>query len=135
MEETCKEIISAEKIKNYLLKNDYEKFLKWKENQKLNLDENVKWCPKGTCPEYIKLNHLDKIRGYAYCKCQEKICTKCGRKYHGNFIWGTSCEDQLNEEFQDWKKNNAVQTCPNCKAQIEKLEGCNHITCRYLFYI
>jgi len=34
--------------------------------------------------------------------------------------------------FFKWKtqRNTSVKSCPNCRATIEKDDGCNHMTCR-----
>jgi hypothetical protein len=50
----------------------------------------------------------------------------CGRVYHGEFPCESSF-DTLSEEFlANYKK------CPNpnCKLPTEKIDGCNHMTCR-----
>jgi hypothetical protein len=33
------------------------------------------------------------------------------------------------DEFEVWKKDNDVRDYPTCTTSIEKIDGCNHMTC------
>ena len=47
------------------------------------------------------------------------------KKPHGN----NSCENELEKDFQIWKKGKIIKKCPQCGIWTEKNEGCNHMTC------
>lgn len=66
--------------------------------------------------------------------CTKQFCLKCKTEYHTN----STCEqyqqwlqengraDELFDEFVIGKK---YKQCPGCKRWIEKIDGCNHLTC------
>ena len=31
--------------------------------------------------------------------------------------------------FEEWREKNNVKKCPKCTSMIEKISGCNHVTC------
>lgn len=55
------------------------------------------------------------------------MCFQCKEEYHG---WWISCERNLEKKFKSWSDGNlAISFCPKCKTKVEKVEGCNHMTC------
>ena len=72
--------------------------------------------------------------------CCTIICAKCNEDWHD----GMSCEqaklayrnneqERLTEEY--FRGQQVVKRCPSCKTPIFKIEGCNHITCKYVFLL
>ena len=74
--------------------------------------------------------------------CGISICTKCHVQYHDNL----TCEmyqSKIREEnsikerrednsIEEWIKKDSKnrKCCPKCKVGIEKIDGCNHMTCK-----
>ena len=52
-------------------------------------------------------------------------CFTCLKKPHGD----TECDNEIDKDFQLWKKNKVLKRCPKCTMYTEKNEGCNHMTC------
>lgn len=66
--------------------------------------------------------------------CLLDICMSCNVESHdgitcAEYKKSTHHDENVEKEFAEWKRQNGVQACPRCKADIEKISGCNHITC------
>ena len=65
--------------------------------------------------------------------CGVSICTKCHVQYHDNLT--CAMYQSLKREDSDIRKwimedSRNRKCCPNCHVGIEKIAGCNHISCR-----
>lgn len=121
----CGKEFSEEEIKTistwgWGLYNRYQSFKKlliW------NSDPNIRWCVRERCENMIKcVGNEDKI---SCNKCGQEICFKCRLAWHGKI----SCLKVLEKEFQSYSNNAMVKLCPKCQSRIEKMSGCNHMTC------
>lgn len=57
--------------------------------------------------------------------CSIDICSNCYRRDHQT----NKCEEIADFEMVNFGKAIDVQNCPNCKANVEKINGCHHMTC------
>lgn len=60
--------------------------------------------------------------------CNSATCARCGYEWHGN----KSCEDVLaNNPLRKLAETFKWKHCPNpnCRALIERIEGCSHMEC------
>lgn len=75
-----------------------------------------------------KRDHFIVKKEKQVCKsCNFEICGKgCGRCYHGNL----KCDSESTEMTAYVMKLYINSHCPGCKQYLEKIEGCNHMTCR-----
>ena len=101
----------------------YNKFLRFKKVEELNKEPFLRWCPKPDCEGYdkgsLKINKLQ-------CNiCKHKYCFYCGDPWHR---W-RKCKFSEDKEMDKWAKENGIKYCPNCKRKVEKLAGCEHLTC------
>jgi E3 ubiquitin-protein ligase RNF19A len=124
------EPFDEELIKKYVNAEIFNKFQRYVENQKVLLNPMLRFCPN--CPSgIIKLNNENDPK--ATCpECKAEVCTKCNRRFHNK----TSCQAVMEGELKNWTNKKEVQRCPKCKILVEKVEGCNHMTCfvcRYEF--
>ena len=128
-------MIEDSDIEVILTQNEFSLYQKFKKINLLNRDPNTKWCPSLNCEKFVKLTESNKKNDYLICDCGLKICIKCGREWHGKrfYIFNISCEEFINKEYEAWAQGKPVQSCPNCQTRVEKEEGCNHITCRFLY--
>ena len=53
------------------------------------------------------------------------FCSKCLLAPHP----GVKCSTNVEQGFNNWRKTNDVRLCPQCGIEIQKLDGCNHMTC------
>ncbi|KAF6748288.1 hypothetical protein DFP72DRAFT_820643 [Ephemerocybe angulata] len=82
-------------------------------------------CPTPDCPQiYRPLS----VGATLQCpSCLVRICASCQTEAHDGFV---CLRQDLSERlFEEWRKNNAVKSCPGCKMPIEKTAGCHHVTC------
>ncbi|KXN84114.1 hypothetical protein AN958_00439 [Leucoagaricus sp. SymC.cos] len=82
------------------------------------------FCPTPDCPQVYRSTPQ---KATLQCpSCLTSICTRCHTEAHDEF----QCSDQVQDElFKKWMKEHDVKDCPTCDAPIEKIEGCNHMTC------
>ena len=129
VEYSCKQNISEDFILKHI-KNDFElikKYDKFKLRAIILNDPNKKECPYPECDSYLlKI----KNKKFTQCKNGHKYCYECLRVWHEN----KSCEEIMEKEFINWKKNKTIKKCPRCKIYTEKNEGCNHMTCTNCHY-
>lgn len=65
--------------------------------------------------------------------CQNEICFNCSKLWHDPINceylakWELKCTDE--SETLNWMQLN-TRNCPKCQVNIEKNDGCNHMTCR-----
>lgn len=101
---------------------------------------NLIFCLGKNCPDTFMCNekfltrelHLPQMDGV--CNCGTITCLKCGDVGHEPLNcdmfteWNEDLQNKLDSLNSDWKKKN-TKKCPNCKTDIEKNQGCMHMTC------
>lgn len=93
--------------------------------------DQYRYCPTPDCQYIYRVGPPDA--GVQCRLCLTHICTHCHVEQHE----GISCEDylashdqsEIQKSFDRWRAANDVKACPNCKASIEKIAGCNHMMC------
>ena len=116
--------VLTEEFVLHQLKNDnalINKYKIFKQRANIFLDKNKKFCPEPDCNSYLQKGK----QKFVQCENGHKYCYVCLKKWHAN----TDCDEELDKDFQIWKKNKIVKQCPRCKIYTEKNEGCNHMTC------
>ena len=120
---------------------DQTTFLKYQRlviNYAIVSNKNFLYCPgcfqlimKEDCKNEKRLNLIENTESkkLACPVCSIEICEACYREKHNP----TKCETMALNEINFFGKTTDVQRCPNCKAYVEKMKGCNHITCRCLY--
>lgn len=135
----------------------YEKYEKYLLQSSLDCMSDVLYCPRTVCQSPVLVEN-GSVLGMCP-KCSFAFCTLCKRSYHGvqpcpmdeeEFkklriqYEKASPADRLAMEkkygrrnlkyavedviSEDWIKKNSKK-CPNCKAVIEKIDGCNKMNC------
>ena len=101
-----------------------EKYKIFKEKAEILNNPNKKFCPKPNCNSYLEMKKGDKNK-YVRCKNGHEYCYICLKPPHG----GKKCDEELDKDFQVWRKGKVIKQCPRCKFYTEKNKGCNHMTC------
>uniref|UniRef100_A0A2C9JL94 RBR-type E3 ubiquitin transferase n=1 Tax=Biomphalaria glabrata TaxID=6526 RepID=A0A2C9JL94_BIOGL len=91
-----------------------------------------KYCKTANCPVVYEVTEDEQSHEFNCPACLISLCTSC----HSNYHVGVSCkmfasQQEADLQFELWKKSDPKnrKLCPECRAPIEKTEGCNHMTC------
>ena len=129
--EDCEELLTLKDLQNLLSETERKKLAisALDEYVKKNR-EIVKYCPTADCGMVYRVSA--EGRRFTCCACLAEICTSCQMQWHD----GLTCamlksEKQVEGRLQDWmmKDPSNRKICPICKTPIEKIDGCNHMTC------
>lgn len=84
------------------------------------------YCPSSVCAAF--LGSSEEAKGEMVChQCTMSVCVSCKQKAHA----GESCSDNVAIlEVRALARTNKWQTCPDCSAIVELLQGCYHMICR-----
>ena len=124
---SCNESIIISDIVNLIEEADKKKLFLLSINKFLNLNINrFISCMTPDCPEIFSI----KTKTINCNVCRQEYCTLCKEEGH----IGMSCKiynkyktgDLL---FKLYLNENDVRPCPECKINIEKNEGCQHMSC------
>ena len=87
-------------------------------------------CPTADCPQVYRVGSLSDT--VVQCsECLIEICTFCKVIWHE----GMTCAEMKESMNPDSLKNKelmvwlGIRPCPRCSTNIEKIAGCNHMTC------
>lgn len=59
-------------------------------------------------------------------KCLSQVCFDCREAWHP----ARTCADMAVTAVAEWSTSRDCGQCPSCMAFIERVDGCNHMTCR-----
>jgi IBR domain, a half RING-finger domain/RING-type zinc-finger len=127
---TCRHAFSMTDLNAMLSPASLEDLLQASFNIHIRTRPNeFQYCPTPDCLQVYRPTKTSQI--FMCPTCLTPICTTCNVISHD----GMSCEEwkdmDSNESrvFRQYKEEHDVRDCPNCKMGIEKIEGCNHMTC------
>eukprot|EP00478_Filoreta_tenera_P000195 GABV01000195.1.p1 GENE.GABV01000195.1~~GABV01000195.1.p1 ORF type:complete len:408 (+),score=147.75 GABV01000195.1:422-1645(+) len=128
----CKLKVPASVFKMFLDPPDFDKYRKFSLRSYVERSRNLRWCPAPNCQ--FCCEYSDGGAREILCKCGFFFCFKCGEESHRP----ATCDDaaswriKSNSEAENvtWIIAN-TKACPKCNIQIEKNQGCNHMTCRH----
>ncbi|CAD8115401.1 unnamed protein product [Paramecium primaurelia] len=106
----------------------YTKYLKCYQNLEIALNPNKAWCPTVNCQNVLEFKQEQMISTCAYCKIE--VCKGCKQRAHPL----QSCEENLQHILNEWQEDRETQQCPRCKIIVEKISGCNHMTCQFCLH-
>jgi len=107
------------------------KYKQWHCKQFTEDNKNIKWCPAKDCKYVIERSDY-ALRKIVQCRCGESFCFNCGKEDHIPADCNTALmwdeKNQSDSENVTWIKAN-TKLCTKCNTNIEKNQGCNHMTC------
>lgn len=132
----CKYVLTAQDMRKVINNPETLDRLENRETEKV-IGATAKRCPNPECQLAFAVDN--DIPQLITCRnCKKQYCSAC-LKNHSVDI---SCEEaaklqQMPADQQqatdDWFKQN-TKKCPNCHSNIEKNDGCNHMTCTHCRY-
>lgn len=126
----CESPIKKSEFLKHLNEQDLIKFKKFKIKKKgMNLVANslALFCPKSDCPGYGYLFTCQDTTACIYCKCA--LCLLCGKESHPSLNCEENDETERDSEFDEFLLQMGWKKCPVCGAPVEKIEGCQFLTC------
>jgi len=103
---------------------------RWQLKAFVDSQSNIKWCPGTDCPNAVYNKGGDGTE--VECTCKMTFCFVCLGVAHRPVTckwarrWTIKCSSEA--ENATWILAN-TKRCPKCDTQIEKNQGCNHMTC------
>ena len=131
-ETACKIPISLPLIRRFMTPQAFQALVEAAFRSYLDQhSQELKYCTTPDCQQIYR--HSREIRILQCPSCFSSICSACDDEAHE----GLTCQqrrDQKNPSVQDrlfngWADEHGKR-CPECNSVIEKIDGCNHITCR-----
>ncbi|EGR28008.1 ibr domain protein [Ichthyophthirius multifiliis] len=125
----CLELLTDQIIQDNVDNQTYIKFRYFQKRVNIQKDPLKRFCPTINCENILQLENKNQQK--IQCdQCQAFICTQCNRNYHEEF----SCNQILEKEITILINTRDIQRCRKCKALVQKIEGCNHMTCSVCEY-
>ena len=121
-------------IKQFVDQTTFLKYQRLVVNYAIASKKDFLYCPgcykvlsKQECETEKRINFQESTEfSIIICNfCSIDICGTCYRKQH----YPTKCEALAEKELMFFGRTTDVQKCPNCQAYVEKIKGCNHMTC------
>jgi len=100
--------------------------------------EEFKHCKTPDCTQIYRAVQAGATPQTLHCpSCFSAVCNGCHEDSHDGFSCAESKarrdpaeEERLNDAWIA-SQGGRVKKCPQCNVLIEKVDGCNHMTCRY----
>ena len=119
----CGNEINENDIRKLISDLNYDKYLIFKKNNELSNNPFLKWCPQPDCTGY-DLGNISK--GHLICSvCSFEYCYYCSEAWHT----AGKCKQKLDRDLDEWSRKNNARFCPNCRIRVQKVLGCDHMTC------
>ncbi|KAK4210514.1 hypothetical protein QBC37DRAFT_403375, partial [Rhypophila decipiens] len=131
----CKKLFSLDELIAHLPRPEFEGILRASFNSLIRRrPEQYGHCPTPGCENIFRSTSVTKTpprtETFTCLGCLEPNCSNC----HSPHI-GMSCGDYKEKmagranALRRAKEELGIKDCPHCTAPIEKVAGCNHITC------
>ncbi len=125
----CDVIFSLQELQDHLSSSAFEEILEASFASYIRRRPHIfRYCPTPDCRQVYHTNIAAKF--HTCPKCVAAICTSCHDTHDGltcaEYKYNASGQ---NEAFEKLKKEQGFKDCPRCKTTIEKIHGCNHMTC------
>lgn len=125
----CKSVIGVEDLQEHLSSAALEDMLERSFSSHIKRNPNeFRYCPTPDCGYIYRVT--SKARTQNCSNCLRPTCSACHEPHVG-----MSCAEYQDIKsggyaaFLELKKELGIKDCPKCKTPLEKVSGCNHMTC------
>ena len=90
----------------------------------------LRYCPTADCGFIYRCSPASDLNPVTHTcpNCSEQVCTSCHAQ-HGDYTCAEHEDMNSGEGLKDLKRELEIKDCPKCTTPLEKIEGCNHMTC------
>ncbi|KAG7094628.1 hypothetical protein E1B28_005452 [Marasmius oreades] len=139
-EATCGKPISLPTIQKFLTESQFNTLLETAFSKHIEQNHlTYRYCNTPDCQQIYRCEDPSMadsapITNRQCPSCLAVICMRC----HGDAHDGMTC-DERREHFEPpehvvlneaWAKRAGAKRCPSCDVWMEKIEGCNHMSCK-----
>lgn len=131
----CRRVLPLAEIQGVLLAETFEGLLEASMASYVQRrPREFRYCPTADCTQVYRVTS-DAVMAvptvFTCSQCLASTCTACHTdhagqtcaEYKGDASGGLATHLKMKEDL-------GIQDCPNCKAPVEKRDGCNHMHCR-----
>ncbi|KAL6880978.1 hypothetical protein J3F83DRAFT_720524 [Trichoderma novae-zelandiae] len=125
----CKNVIVAEDLQEHLSSAALEEVLEQSFSSYIKRNPGeFRYCPTPDCSYIYRVS--PEARTQNCSSCLRPTCSACHEPHVG-----MSCAEHQDiksggyQAFMKLKKELGIKDCPKCKTPLEKIDGCNHMTC------
>jgi hypothetical protein len=130
--EACETIIALPMLEASLCSTAFERMLRNAFDAYVAQHRDIhRPCPTPGC-DNLYAPSMDTAAQETCTQCLLQTCTLCHEQHPDKscpLAAGLQTEDE--KAIQAWKDGENVKDCGQCKAPIEKADGCNHMECPY----
>ncbi|KAK0731478.1 hypothetical protein B0H67DRAFT_474278 [Lasiosphaeris hirsuta] len=127
----CSELLTHSEVRRFASRETFNRYDTLSTRAALKDIPNFRWCLSTTC-ESGQI-HDDKCTKFKCAACDTRHCINHEVLWHKD----ETCEEYDRRNKQRKKDEKASETmikktskkCPECKKDVHKFSGCNHITC------
>lgn len=107
-----------------------EVLVRWSEVREEYEDIAPVYCAVKACSQYLTKRDLIEGARWALCsKCNTKTCTGCLCLESAHIVGSSACPERIDKMDKDLMHNKGWKPCPGCGEMVEKIDGCDHMTC------
>lgn len=143
---TCGRPWSFEHAVQLLGLKDMERFEARISNRLIEGDANFRWCAQDKCEsgQYYFQSLVEKDPKVCCASCEKVNCFACRSPWHE----GMTCAEyqdpvKREERIKDdpytkslgTMRKNVTKKCPICGSGTEKVDGCNHMVCKFFLFL
>lgn len=139
----CEILVGDDTIQRFLADDPFVQhvYSKLIMNSYIENNPRARWCPGKNCEHIVHATSLTSAYNYAQlitCShCQTSFCFQCAQPWHDPIkcVLLRHWNQQLLDDSKSvvWIRAH-TKPCPKCHVNIEKNEGCNHMTCKNCSY-
>lgn len=128
----CNERVRSRMFKEYLSPAEFKRYTAYALAAFIQGDRHLVQCVGADCDQVVHVAALQP-HDLQCSKCKTVFCSSCGAEGH---------QPSTCSQLRAWVKKNTdegenitwihanTKPCPKCHVNIEKNQGCNHMTCR-----
>jgi len=129
----CPVKLNADTWKKLADTKEYDRYRYFSMKTYVESDRHLAFCPNPTCGNAVRYNGVGRPTEVVECTCGAKFCFSCGLEQHSPVSCKMLEQWRLRNE-DDQESLRLIQAtskpCFHCSMPTERVQGCNHMTCR-----